>query len=59
MQNQGHFKLCASSTDIVKNFAVTKSVVIKRGHCTKFDQNPQINSQDIEHKQSSDVDQGP
>ena len=26
---------------------------------TKFDQNPQINSQDIEHKQNSDVDQGP
>ena len=26
---------------------------------TKFDQNPQINSKDIEHKQNSDVDQGP
>ena len=26
---------------------------------TKFDGNPQINSQDIEHKQNSDVDQGP
>ena len=26
---------------------------------TKFDQNPQINSQDIECKQNSDVDQGP
>ena len=26
---------------------------------TKFDQNLQINSQDIEHKQNSDVDQGP
>ena len=26
---------------------------------TKFDQNPQINSQDIDHKQNSDVDQGP
>ena len=26
---------------------------------TKFDRNPQINSQDIEHKQISDVDQGP
>ena len=26
---------------------------------TKFDQNPQINSQDIEHKLNSDVDQGP
>ena len=26
---------------------------------TKFDRNPQINSQDIEHKQSSDIDQGP
>ena len=26
---------------------------------TKFDPNPQINSQDIEHKQNSDVDQGP
>ena len=25
----------------------------------KFDKNPQINSQDIEHKQNSDVDQGP
>ena len=25
----------------------------------KFDRNPQINSQDIEHKQNSDVDQGP
>ena len=24
---------------------------------TKFDRNPQINSQDIEHKQNSDVDQ--
>ena len=28
-------------------------------HIQKFDQNPQINSQDIEHKQNSDVDQGP
>ena len=26
---------------------------------TKFDRNLQINSQDIEHKQNSDVDQGP
>ena len=26
---------------------------------TKFGQNPQINSQDIEHKQNSDVHQGP
>ena len=26
---------------------------------TKFDQNPQIISPDIEHKQNSDVDQGP
>ena len=26
---------------------------------TKFDQNPQINSQDIKHKQNSDVNQGP
>ena len=25
---------------------------------TKFERNPQINSQDIEHKQNSDVDQG-
>ena len=26
---------------------------------TKFDRSAQINSQDIEHKQNSDVDQGP
>ena len=26
---------------------------------TKFDRNLQINSQDIEHKQNSDIDQGP
>ena len=26
---------------------------------TKFDQNPCINSQNIEHKQNADVDQGP
>ena len=26
---------------------------------TKFDRNPQINSQGIEHKQNSNVDQGP
>ena len=26
---------------------------------TKFDRNPQMNSQDIERKQNSDVDQGP
>ena len=26
---------------------------------TKFDRNPQINSQDTEHKQNSDADQGP
>ena len=26
---------------------------------TKLDRNPQINSQDIEYKQNSDVDQGP
>ena len=26
---------------------------------TKVDQNPQINSHDIEHKQKSDIDQGP
>ena len=36
MQNQGDFKLCASSTDVVKRFAVIKSVVIKRIHCTCF-----------------------
>ena len=34
MQNQGDFKLCASSTDVVKRFSVIKSVVIKRVHCT-------------------------
>ena len=33
MQNQSDFKLCASFTDVVKNFAVIKSVVIKRVHC--------------------------
>ena len=27
--------------------------------CTKFDKNPSINSQDIEHKQNSYVNQGP
>ena len=27
--------------------------------CTKFDKNPSINSQDIELKQNSDVNQGP
>ena len=26
---------------------------------TQFDRNPQINLQDIEHKQNSDADQGP
>ena len=26
---------------------------------TQFDRNPQINSQDIEHKQNSDINQGP
>ena len=26
---------------------------------TKFEQNPQINSQDIEHTQNSDINQGP
>ena len=26
---------------------------------TKFNHNPRINSQDLEHKQNSDVDQGP
>ena len=26
---------------------------------TKFDRNPQLNSQDIEHKQNSEVDHGP
>ena len=26
---------------------------------TKFDRNPQMNLQDIEHKQNSDIDQGP
>ena len=26
---------------------------------TKFDRNPRINSQDTEHKQNSEVDQGP
>ena len=26
---------------------------------TKFDRNPQMNSQDFEHKENSDVDQGP
>ena len=33
MQNQGDFKLCASSTDVVKRLAVIKSVIIKRVHC--------------------------
>ena len=27
--------------------------------CTKFDKNPSINSQDIEHKQNFDINQGP
>ena len=31
MENQGDLKLCASSTDIVKRFAVIKSVVETRG----------------------------
>ena len=35
MQNQGDFKLCESSTDVVKNFAVIKSVIIKRVHCIR------------------------
>ena len=26
---------------------------------TKYDRNPQMNSQDIEHKQNSDINQGP
>ena len=34
MQNQGDFKLCASSTNVLKNFAVIKNVVIKRVHCS-------------------------
>ena len=33
MQNRGDFKLCASLTDVVNNFAVIKSVIIKRVHC--------------------------
>ena len=33
MQNQGDFKLYASSTDVVKRVAIIKSVVIKRVHC--------------------------
>ena len=33
MQTQGDFKLCASSTDVLKRFAVIKSVIIKRVHC--------------------------
>ena len=39
MQNQGDFKLWASSTDVVKRFAVIKGVVIKR---VIIDQNFQI-----------------
>ena len=27
-----HF--CATSTDVIKNFAVIKSVIVKRAHCT-------------------------
>ena len=27
--------------------------------CTKFDENSSVNSQDTEHKQNSDVNQGP
>ena len=30
MQVQGDFTLCANSTDVIKNFAVIKSVAIKR-----------------------------
>ena len=36
MQNQDDFKLCASSTDVVKNFADIKSVFIKRVHCNSL-----------------------
>ena len=32
--------------------------LVKINVYTKFDRNPQINSQDIEHKQNSDIDQG-
>ena len=33
--------------------------LINNNAYTKLDRNPQINSQDIEHKQNYDVDQGP
>ena len=33
--------------------------LVNKSEYTKFDRNPEINSQDIEHKQNSDVDQGP
>ena len=33
--------------------------IVNTNAYTKFDRNPQIYSQDIEHKQNSEVDQGP
>ena len=48
-----------------KIFSINKISTSIEGHnsfenaYTKFDQNPQINSQDIDHKQNSDIDQGP
>ena len=36
MQNQGDFKLRASSTDVIKRIAVIKSVIIKRVHCSSL-----------------------
>ena len=37
----------------------SKSTLVNINAYKKFDRHPQINSQDIEHKQNSDVDQGP
>ena len=42
--------------DIVQS---SKSTHVNINAYTKFDRNPQINLQDNEHKQNSDVDQGP
>ena len=55
---QGHNSV-ENERKILFNHPNLHLVNINTYTCTKFDQNPLINSQAIEHKQNSDIDQGP
>ena len=44
---------------MIEKYCLIIQIYVLCNAYAKFDRNPQINSQDMEHKQNSGVDQGP